>query len=35
MKDVDKYRFIGLIVAVIVVIASLLYHVAWWDELGR
>ena len=21
--------------AVVVVIASLLYHVAWWDELGR
>jgi len=31
----EKYRFIGLVVAVIVIIVSVTYHVAWWDELGR
>ena len=35
MSDPDpRYRYIGLVVAVVVLIASLSYHVAWWDELG-
>ena len=34
MRDIDKHRFIGLILAVVVVVASVLYHVVWWDELG-
>ncbi len=35
MRPEEKFRFIGLVVAVVVVVASVLYHVEWWDELGR
>lgn len=35
MNDPDpRYRYIGLVVAVVVVIASVLYHVEWWDNFS-
>jgi hypothetical protein len=27
-----RHRYIGLVVAVVVVVASVLYHVSWWDD---
>ncbi len=33
-KD-PPYRWVGLVVAVVVMVATYLYHVEWWTEFAQ
>ncbi|MDX6276225.1 MAG: hypothetical protein QOJ72_353 [Nocardioidaceae bacterium] len=33
MSDPDpRYRYLGLVIAAVVVVANVLYHVSWWND---